>query len=92
MKKIIFLYWEVCPYCTRAKKVMKELVAENPSYGEVKIEKIETRFKREKAAAYPRTYVPCIYIENEKIYEAHPGETYEECRNGIQKAFESAIM
>lgn len=70
---------------------MKQLIKENPSYGEIEIEKIETRFKREKAAAYPRTYVPCMYIGDEKVYEAHPAETAEECKDGIKAAFEKAL-
>lgn len=92
MKKIIFLYWETCPYCMQAKRAIKELLNENPEYNDVVIEKIEARLKKEEAAKYQRTYVPCIYTEHEKAYEATPGESYEECKEGIKKAFESALV
>lgn len=91
MKKITFLYWETCPYCRQARRTMGELIEEAPVYDEIDIEWIETRHNKEAASKYEYDYVPTMFIGEEKMYEAHPGETYEECKESVKAVFEKAL-
>ena len=36
-------------------------------------------------------YVPTMYVDGKKIYEAHPGESYDECFSNVKKVFEVAL-
>ena len=34
---------------------------------------------------------PTLFVDGKKIYEAHPGETYEECLANVRKVFQAAV-
>ena len=92
MKKITVLHLDSCPYCHIAKRAMEELKAENIEYAKLDIEWIEESRQPELAKPYGKYYyyVPSIFIDGQKVYEAHPGESYEECLAAVEKAFKVA--
>ena len=91
MRKITFLYWEICPYCRQARKAMDEVFAENQEYEKIEIEWIETRKDPGRGLGYEHDFVPAMYVGEEKIYESHPGEKYDECKENVRHAFEAAL-
>ena len=92
MKKITVLHLDDCPYCHNAKRAVEELKAENLEYAKLDIEWIEESRQPELAKPYGKDYyyVPSIFIDGQKVYEAHPGESYEECLASVEKAFKVA--
>ena len=36
-------------------------------------------------------YVPTIYAGSRKLYEAHPGESYDECKGHVRSALDAAL-
>ena len=91
MKKITAFYLEGCPYCRQAKEALKELKNENEKYSSVLIEWIEENQHPEISEKYDYYSVPSMFIEKEKIYEAHRGEKFEECKENIKKVLEAAM-
>ena len=90
-KKITFFYMDGCPYCRNANKAIEELTLENPEYAKIEIERINEKDPPEGIAGYDYYYVPSMFIGKEKIYEAHPGQQYDEIREEVRKVFERAI-
>ena len=87
MKKITMLKIEGCPYCAAAFKAIDELkknyIAE--------IEVIDENFQPQLAEKFTDYYyVPTMYVDGKKIYEAHPSESYDECFANVKKVFEVA--
>lgn len=69
MKELTLFYLEYCPYCRRAREYMDELYAENPEYIKIPIKMVEESVQRELANSHDYYYVPCYYIDGEKISE-----------------------
>lgn len=92
MKKITMLRMQGCPYCAQADRAISETKRQRPIFADVQIEMIDTRLQPTQAAKYKDKYyyVPTMFVDDEKIYEAHPGESYSECYMHIQKVFEAA--
>lgn len=91
MKKITLFHLEDCPYCHYAKRAFKELIEENPAYGEIQVDWIEEREQPKIAAQYDYYYVPTIFYGNEKLYEAHPSEKYEDCKKNVKAALDIVL-
>ena len=91
MKEITMFYLTGCPYCRQAEKAMQALYAENPAYAQIPIKKIEETQNPGIAEKYDYYYVPTMFIGDEKIYEAHPGQTYEEIREAVKNVFDKAL-
>ncbi|HUM82268.1 MAG TPA: thioredoxin domain-containing protein [Lachnospiraceae bacterium] len=91
MQKVTFFYLPGCPYCRQANLALDELVKENPEYGKVEFERIDESRNAEKAAAYDYYNVPAMFIGNEKIYEAHPGESAKEARANVENVLKKAL-
>ena len=92
MKKITLLKMQGCPYCAQAIAAIKELKAENPDFSDVEVEVIDKKTdERAKDFAEKYYYVPSMFIDGEKVYEAHPGESYGECLLNVKKVFRAAI-
>ena len=91
MKKILLFYLEDCPYCHNARRALKELAAEKADYGEVEVEWIEESRQPQVAQQYDYYYVPTIFAGKTKLYEAHPAESYEDCRQNIKAALEAVL-
>ncbi len=91
MKKILLFHLSDCPYCHYARRALKELAEEDPAYGRVQVEWIEERRHPEIADRYDYYYVPTVFYEGTKLYEAHPSETYEDCKQNIKAALDRVL-
>ncbi len=88
MKKITMLKIEGCPYCAAAFKAIDEVKSDYPA---TELEIIDKNFQPALAEKFTDYYyVPTMYVDGKKIYEAHPGETYDECLANVKKVFEVA--
>ena len=92
MKKILLFHLDDCPYCHYARRALKELVQENAAYGTVEVEWIEERRHPEIAAKYDYYYVPTIFFEGVKLYEASPSEGYSEVKAQIRAALDKVLL
>ncbi len=91
MKTITLFYLADCPYCHYARRAVEELVKEDPVYGEVKIDWIEESARPEIANQYDYYYVPTIFEGKKKLYEAHPSETYDDCKKHVRAALDAVL-
>lgn len=91
MKKITAFYLEGCPYCRQAREALKELISENENYSKISIDWVEENQQPEISEKFDYYYVPSMFIENKKIYEAHRGEKFEECKENIKRVLEAAV-
>lgn len=91
MKQITCFYLETCPYCRQAKRAIEELAKENPKYNEIVIVWVEESEHPDIADKYDYYYTPTMFLDQEKVYEAHPGESYEECKASVKKVFDLAL-
>ena len=88
MKKITMIKIEGCPYCAAAYRAIDEVKKDYPT---VEIEVIDENTQPKLAERFTdHYYVPSMYVDGKKIYEAHPGESYEECFANVKKVFEAA--
>ena len=93
MKKITILHLDNCPYCRHARRALEALREENPVYREVEAEWVEEEREPEKARAFTTYwYVPTIYCGQEKLYEAQPGQTYEQIKEKVRGALETVLQ
>ena len=60
--KITYYYLPGCPYCRKADRAIEELIQENPSYGDIEIERINEKDEREDFSGYDYYYVPSMFI------------------------------
>ena len=92
MTPITYFYMPNCPYCRRADEAIEELIQENSAYEDVQIDMIdETDPPDDLDHFYEFYYVPTMYVGEEKIFEAHPGESYEEIKEYVDRAFREAL-
>ena len=88
MKKITLIKMEGCPYCAAAFRAIDEL---KKNYQAAELEIIDENFQPKLAGKFTDYYyVPSMYVDGKKIYEAHPGESYDECFANVKKVFEAA--
>ena len=88
MKKITMIKMEGCPYCAAAFRAIDEI---KKNYPPTEIEVIDKNLRSELVEKYTDYYyVPSMYVDGEKIYEAHPGESYDECFANVKRVFEAA--
>ena len=90
-KEIEVFYLTYCPYCVNARRAITELMEENPSYRTVEVRWIDE--SRETELAYSRDYyyVPTVYCDGRKLYEAKPGHSYSNIRENLKKAFDTVL-
>ena len=91
MKKITLFHLDTCPYCINAKKALTELIAEDPTYGEVEIDWIEESRQPALANQYDYYYVPTIYDGQTKLYEASPAESFADCKANVKAALDKVL-
>lgn len=89
-KKITFFYMNGCPYCRNANIAIEELIQENPEYADIEIERIDEQNPPAGISGYDYYYVPSMFIGKEKIYEAQPGQQYDEIKEHVREVFERA--
>ncbi len=91
-KKLTILHLDDCPYCHKARRALDKLCAENPAYRGVAVEWIEEERESETAGRYTDYYyVPTIYAEGKKLYEAHPGDNYDKIKAAVKKALDAVM-
>lgn len=91
MKKITLFHLNDCPYCHNAKRAIEELKKENPAYSEVDIDWIEESEQPEFARKYDYYYVPTIFADGKKLYEAKPSEDYAACKANVKAALDAVL-
>ena len=91
MKKLTIFHLDDCPYCHNARKALAELKAETPEYGQVDVEWVEESQHPEIVEGHDYYYVPTIYAGSQKLYEAHPGEPYSECKANVRTALNMVL-
>ncbi len=91
MAEITLFYLEQCPYCRNAKKALQELTADNPAYGTVRITWVEESRQPAYADRFDYYYVPSLFLGEKKLYEAHPGESYAQCREQLRQALDQVL-
>ncbi len=91
MKEITAFYLHGCPYCQKAKQSIQELIQEHPAYGAISLHWYEESEHPEMVQGHSYYYVPSMFIGNEKMYEAQPGQTYDEIKRWVQSVFEKAL-
>ena len=88
MKKITLIKMEGCPYCAAAFRAIDAL---KKNFAAAQLEVIDKNLQPQLAEKFTDYYyVPTMYVDGKKIYEAHPGESYDECFANVQKVFEAA--
>lgn len=91
MKQIELFHLNHCPYCINARRAIAELQAENPAFAEIRIRWIEESEEPELANSRDYYYVPTLYYEGQKLYEASPAHSYAKIKKAIQKAFDQVL-
>lgn len=91
MKNIIMIKIPGCPYCAKARKAIG-LLQQEEKYKDVKVEEIDETTQPELAAPYGKDYyyVPSLFIEEEKQFEAKPGMDYDTIYAAVKEAFDKA--
>ncbi len=89
-KKILAFYIEGCPYCRQARRAVDELTSES-QYAGIQIEWVNENLHTEISERYDYYYVPSMFVDDTKVYEAKPGEKYEECRENVRRVFDSSL-
>lgn len=92
MKKILYFLLKDCPYCKQANRAMEELFQEKEIYRSIEIERIDEDEHPDLIESYDYHAVPCLWIGDEKIYEAHLFESYRECKEHVRETFEKALL
>ena len=86
MKKLTLFYLEICPYCTLCRRYMRELQNENPAYAALSIELVEESVETARADSRDYYYVPCFYLEDEKLAEGSIDKA------GVRAVFDMALQ
>ena len=92
MKTVELFYLPACPYCTKAKRAIAELKAENENYERVPVKWIDESEEVDYANEHDYYYVPSVYYNDKLIFEAHPGDSQLKIKAGIQEAFDKAVF
>ena len=91
MKKVEIFIQRGCPYCVKAKKAVEQLKSQDENYGRVSLNWIDESEEVDYANEHDYYYVPSVYYAGQKYFEAHPGDSLEKIKAGIQTAFDKAI-
>ena len=91
MKKVLAFRLEGCPYCRQAMKAVQELVSEDAGYASVVIDWVEENEHPEISGRYDYYHVPAMFVDDVKVYEAHPGEKYDECKENVMRVLDVAL-
>lgn len=92
MKKITLIKMKGCMYCAQVLGAIKEVKEEYPEFANIEVEVLDKKTDaRAKEFEGMYHYVPSMFVEGKKVYEAHPDETYGECLLNVKKIFRAAI-
>ena len=90
MKKLTMIEMEGCPYCANAHHAMDALRTEG--YEGVEIDFIDENKEPAKTQPFAGQYyyVPSIFMDGEKLYEAQPGHSYDKIYAEVKRVFDAA--
>lgn len=90
MKKLTMIEMEGCPYCANAHRAMEALRTEG--YEGVEIDFIDENKEPAKTQPFAGRYyyVPSIFMDGEKLYEAQPGHSYDKIYAEVKRVFDAA--
>ena len=91
VKTVELFYMPGCPYCVKAEKAIAQLKKENEIYADIPVKWINEQEETDYAEAHDYYYVPTLYLVNKKVFEAHPGDSFEKIRAGVKSAFDQAM-
>lgn len=91
MKAITAFYLHGCPYCKNAMKALEELRSENKKYKDVTVNWYEETEHPEVVKGHDYYYAPSLFLDTEKVYEAQPGQSYDEIKAHVQSALDAAL-
>ena len=91
MKEIKAFVISMCPYCAGSKRAYKELIQEDSKYQYVEIQWINEAQHPEIAEKYDYYYCPAFFIDDEKAFEAHPGQSYESFKENVNAVMDEAL-
>ncbi len=91
MKQIELFYLTHCPYCVYARRAIEELREEQPAYREIEIRWIEETEEAELADSRDYYYVPTLYYDGVKRYEAKPTHSRAAIKQHIRDVFDSVL-
>ena len=91
MKELEVFYLRNCPYCRNAQRAVAELREDNPAYADIEIRWIEESEEPELAETRDYYSVPTIYLDGEKLYEAHFTHSYAVIRENFKEAFDRVL-
>lgn len=91
MKQLELFHLTHCPYCIKARDAIEELRQENPAFSDIAIRWIEESEEAELANSRDYYYVPTLYCEGRKLYEARPTHSYAVIKKNIRAAFEQVL-
>ena len=86
MRELTMFYLRNCPYCIRALKYMDELRGEDSRYAQIAVKMIEEQQEKEVADKYDYYYVPCYYLDDEKLHEGGID------KDGVRAVLEKALL
>ena len=92
MKTVEIFYLPGCPYCVKAKRAIGELKEEQDSYERVPLKWIDEAEEVDYANEHDYYYVPSVYYNGKKVFEAHPGDSMTKIKEGIRTAFDKAVF
>ena len=90
MKKLTMIEMEGCPYCANAHRAIEALRAEG--YEAVQVDFIDENKEPAKTQPFAGQYyyVPSIFMDGEKLYEAQPGQSYDKIYVEVKRVFDAA--
>ena len=90
MKKLTIFHLENCPYCHSARRALEALRAEDPAFAAVPVEWVEESRQPERTRGMDYYYVPSVFMDGQKLYEAHPGDTDAVIMSRMRAALDAA--
>lgn len=89
--KIDLFYLTTCPYCINAWKALDELKQEDPAYAQVEVNAIEESGVAEFPAWADYYYVPTVFFNQKKLYEAQPGQDFDTIKIHLKHALDQVL-
>lgn len=71
MKEILYFYLSGNSQCSKADRIIRNVVERFPEFREVKIKKIEKDLQKDIACMFDFTTVPCFFVNGIKIFESN---------------------
>lgn len=90
MKTLTMIEMEGCPYCANAHRAMDALRTEG--YESVEVVFIDENKEPAKTQPFAGQYyyVPSIFLDGKKLYEAQPGQSYDKIYAEVRRVFDAA--